>query len=48
MITAAVACLFTAISVSHALPIWLFERPPAISRKIGALLAPPTIAQRSA
>ena len=30
LITAAVACLFTAISVSYALLIWLFERPPPI------------------
>jgi hypothetical protein len=30
LITAAVACLFTAISASYALLIWLFERPPSI------------------
>ena len=30
LITAAVACLFTAIAVSYALLIWLFERPPPI------------------
>ncbi len=30
LITAAVACLFTAISVSYALLIWLFERPAPI------------------
>jgi signal transduction histidine kinase len=30
LITAAVGCLFTALSVSYALLIWLFERPPAI------------------
>jgi signal transduction histidine kinase/ActR/RegA family two-component response regulator len=30
LITAAVGCLFTAISVSYALLIWLFERPPPI------------------